>query len=49
MKLSVEQIENIKLKHPDFDFAKFVEWHQAIQEELRKASPVEPSRKGCEL
>lgn len=48
MNLTVEQIETIREKHPDFDFEKFARWHAAIMEELRK--PMEfKLRKGCEL
>lgn len=40
MQLTVEQIENIKEKHPDFDFEKFVAWKQYIDEELNPPSKV---------
>lgn len=52
MQLTVEQIENIKDKHPDFDFEKYVAWHQYIQDELCKphgvkAQMVHEMGEGC--
>jgi hypothetical protein len=40
MTLTPEQIENIKEKHPDFDFDKWVEWKKYIDEELNQPSKL---------
>lgn len=49
MKLSVEQIEIIQSKHPDFDFEKFIAWYNAVKEELSKPTSVMQTIKmGCE-
>lgn len=49
MQLSTEQIETIREKHPDFDFEKFVLWHRAIQEELRKPKCPDFTVQNCSI